>query len=178
MHQSVIKSLTGKIPNKAQHFAACGCRTRYARRWGGVMCKRNEAPMKYRATLLLVVVLLIPTIGSANDLGACQKIFALSQSALSNKAKGVSKEKLVSALPPKQSGNEPEPLRSMREIVGEVYSYQIINQFAYSVYRTELCVLREAGQAPSVEFEKILSELNSCSVEDPECAMQLAGSKL
>ncbi len=141
------------------------------------MCKMNEVLMKYRITLLLTVVLLSTNIASANDLGACQKIFALSQSALSNKAKGISKESLVSALPQKTDKVDPEPLRSMREIVEEVYGYKITNQFAYSVYRTERCVLLEAGKAPPIKFGEILSKLNSCSDKAPECAMRLAGSK-
>ncbi|UTW44506.1 hypothetical protein KFE80_08870 [bacterium SCSIO 12696] len=133
--------------------------------------------MKYRKALLLAIVMFTPPVVGANDISVCQKIFTLSQSALSNKAKGINKDMLMSVLPPKQSENEPEPLRSMREIVEEVYGYQITNQFAYSVYRAELCVLRERGQALQVEFAKILPELNSCSSQAPECAMQLAGSK-
>lgn len=126
---------------------------------------------------IFVIALLFSSIAISDDLGDCQKIFALSQSALSNKAKGISKDRLMSALPTKQAEMEPEPLRSMREIVDEVYSYQITNQFAYSVYRTERCVLSEAGQLQPIEFGDILVELNSCSNEAPECAMKLAGSR-
>uniref|UniRef100_A0A486XRW5 Orphan protein n=1 Tax=Rheinheimera sp. BAL341 TaxID=1708203 RepID=A0A486XRW5_9GAMM len=132
--------------------------------------------MKHRVSIFLIA-LLFSSVAISDDLGDCQKIFALSQSALSNKAKGISKDRLVLALPTKQAEEEPEPLHSMREIVEEVYSYQITNQFAYSVYRTERCVLREAGQLKPVEFGDIFVELNSCSNEAPECAMKLAGSK-
>lgn len=132
--------------------------------------------MKQRVSICLTAVL-FSSVAFAEDLGGCQKVFWLSQSALSNKAKGVSKDRLVSALPTIQAEKEPEPLRSMHEIVEEVYNYPITNQFAYSVYRTELCVLREAGQLQPIEFGDILDELNSCSSEAPECAMHLAGSK-
>lgn len=131
--------------------------------------------MKQRVNVF-VITLLFSSVVISDDLGECQKIFALSQSALSNKAKGISKDRLVSALPTKQAEKEPEPLRSMREIVEEVYSYQITNHFAYSVYRSERCVLRQAGQLQPIEFGDILIELNSCN-EAPECAMNLAGSR-
>lgn len=115
---------------------------------------------------------------NAGGLGVCQKVFALSHSALSNKAKGVSKDKLVSVLPKKQGKIDSEPLRSMREIVEEIYTYKITNHFAYSVYRSELCVLREKGKVPSVKLEQILPKLNSCSDKSAECAMKLVRSKI
>ena len=80
----------------------------------------------------------------------------------------------MAIFPPTPLEDQPEPLYSMRKIIEEVYSYDITNLEAYTAYRTERCVLRNAGQTKPINLSDILEELNICDSAKPECAVKLA----
>ena len=137
--------------------------------------------MKWLFKILVLLFVISPfSVAVASGLGVCQKVFTVSASALANKEKGVTKEKLLGALPLLEKAPNSEPLRSMHEIVEEVYNFDIQDKFVYSVYRTELCVRRVSGKPVPNDFSKVYPVLESCSGKvqnvKTNCAMHAAGS--
>jgi len=107
----------------------------------------------------------------------CRKVFSVASSAISNKEKGISKYKLKAALPSLSLAPTKEPLRSMHEIVDEVYDYEVVDKFIYSTYRTEICYLRKQGKSiPKVDYKLTLEKLKKCQTLEADdhaiCAMK------
>ena len=130
--------------------------------------------------LTLHIIVMSPAVMSSG-LGSCENVFSAASSAMENKMKGVSKETLIAALPPKIKEIEAEPLRSMREIAEEVYSYEFTDQLVYSVYKTEYCVRRQSGEPILESFSEAFPLIVACSKikekRKVECAMSAAGTK-
>ncbi|TDK66402.1 hypothetical protein [Sapientia aquatica] len=144
-----------------------------------LLWKQSMLKLFIRFTISLFA--LAAHISFSSELGDCEKVFSVSASAFSNKEKGMDREVLIHSLPKPSEAVEVEPLRSMREIIEDVYSYKITDQFVYSVYKTEFCLRRNQGKVVPVSFANAYPLLEKCSKESREnkasCAMIVAGSK-
>ena len=130
-------------------------------------------------TSLVLILLTISFNASAEDSDVCEEVYLVAASAVNNKTKGVSKKAMKKALPPLDSSPNTELLRSMHEILDEVYDYEELDPQIYSVYRSEICFRRINEKETPTDFSLSHPKLQECSkISDKkiECAMGVAGS--
>lgn len=135
----------------------------------------------------LALLLLVGTASADEISTTCARVHAVAASAILNRDKGMPKETMKSAIPPLAAitTSTPKPqaelLRSMHEILDEIFGDGAVGETVYPVYRAEVCFRRMKELAVPASFSEVQPRLLACAAK-PEaeripCAMQAAGSK-
>jgi hypothetical protein len=116
----------------------------------------------------------------------CERIALLSVSAARHRARGATKEQLLSVLPSLElsqdriASSDAALLRAVREIADEVFDFPPVDETAYMVYKTEGCYLAASGSAAPKRYAAVHEKLRRCSaLEGNEliaCSMRVAGA--
>lgn len=147
-----------------------------------------NSPLR-RGLALAMLLLLTPVDGAAADSPGptCARVHSVAASTISNRDKGVSKDAMKSAIPPLAAitPSTPKPqaelLRSMHEILDEVFGDGPVGDAVYPVYRAEVCYRRMKDLPVPASFAEVRPQLLACAARPGDeripCAMQAAGSK-
>jgi hypothetical protein len=137
--------------------------------------------------ILVNILLLISTQSMAAKLNQeeCESLGLASASIMSNRNKGVSRERLSSALPSLEQPEEKRQsskyllLMELHKAVDEVFLYDGLATTVYMVFKSESCLQKVKGNKSTL-YEDAYPHLLKCS--DPtlgndivECSMKAAG---
>lgn len=108
----------------------------------------------------------------------CATVYKAAASAVANRAAGQTAQQLRAALPARESlaGDTPDVAiaRVLHEIIDEVFGEAPLEQTAYAVYRTEVCI-REEAQLPVPEsFTAVRAQVMACGRREGDAIIDCA----
>ncbi len=112
-------------------------------------------------------LLLIGTAPAQDKVSAyCATVYKAAASAVANRAAGHDAAQLRAALPAREAltGDDVDTriARALHEILDEVYGGEPLDQSAYAVYRTEVCVREEARLPVPASFSSVRDRIEAC----------------
>lgn len=115
----------------------------------------------------------------------CATVYKAAASAVANRAAGHGAAQLRAALPAREAitGEEVDAqlARVLHEVIDEVYGGEPLDQSAYAVYRTELCVREQAQLPVPASFATVRDALMACGRKEGEaridCAVAIASDE-
>ncbi|MEO0424917.1 MAG: hypothetical protein AAF184_21460 [Pseudomonadota bacterium] len=122
---------------------------------------------------------------AAGDAGAqsevspfCATVYKAAASAVANRAAGQTAEQLRAALPSRESlgGDSPDVAiaRVLHEIIDDVFSDAPLEQTAYAVYRTEVCIREEARLPVPESFAAVRAQVMACGRQEGDAVIDCA----
>ena len=98
----------------------------------------------------------------------CDEVYVLAASAVSNRDEGMTQEQLRRPLPPRHIVDSDIPrsvnerLKTMHEIVDEIYIARDLDEQTYAVFKSEQCRLRKTENLIGADFQKVVPVLQQC----------------